>query len=378
MTDTLPAVIGDVLEPLDTLGVQCRQNLERGNSAIAAAAKVAVEVRLRIEEGEVYAGGFKAWWATYCEGGSPWPAPKLLTAGGWRETKKTGVIAELPKIEAKVAEIKTARAEHMRATRDEKSSRELISAAPRAGAGRISDIDPTASEPLADKIASVALDDIKPAATRPMFDELVAAWDLATEDERRRFLRHAELVPKAKWERERDKLNMANLGRELVLASLKRAEAERDEAREKLPDPPAPEVRRDKNGAVLDPIPVVLKRVLVRLRAADKIDEALTPAFRGAEDQFALLGHRVGVDHICGMLKGHQQAQGHRAGSITDVEQILADEPPAPAAERFPKPEIAAAMPKADVPCHSLNGKCRYSKGCQGAGACQAPSKVAA
>jgi hypothetical protein len=107
-----------ILVPLDTLGAQCREKIAIGNATLVEAARLAVEVRLRIErEREAYDGGFKAWWDTYCDS-SPWTPQKLLTAGCWRETKKTGILAEPAQIEAKVAELKLADADRKRAARE--------------------------------------------------------------------------------------------------------------------------------------------------------------------------------------------------------------------------------------------------------------------
>jgi len=130
----MSAVLAEVLEPLDTLGTRCRATLTTGHDAIVEAARIAVEARLRIEHRrEEYPGGFKAWWDTYCTI-SPWTAPKLLTAGCWRETKKSGEIPTTEQIAGNVERLKSEQRRDQAKSREQNSltsEKSVIEPAPR-------------------------------------------------------------------------------------------------------------------------------------------------------------------------------------------------------------------------------------------------------
>jgi hypothetical protein len=237
------------------------------------AARIAVEARLRIErDGETYSGGFKAWWDSYCAN-SPWPASKLLTAGCWRETKKTGVVAEPAQIEAKVAELKRTdanrkRAERQNYRRSEKSEPVLIS-----------DIDPPEGM-LSPAAEPQPVKDERPSApTR--FADLVSAWDNASDDERTRFLDHigATMQP--------------------------------------------PKLFRASDGSIADPPDVLIKRTLHRLKKADEIDPQIEDKLQFAEEMLERCDIPLGVAHMKDLQQIFGKARGHRRGSIADVEKLL-------------------------------------------------------
>jgi hypothetical protein len=135
MSDVIKDADGGVLDTLSVLGKRCQVTMAKGNESIVDAALMAVQAKLRIAEGEEWPGGWTDWYKVFCVD-APWSQAKLLTAGGWQHTKKTGEAPDIATVAEKVETVRAARAAHMRDVRQqEKSSREPKSS-----------VDPTARQ----------------------------------------------------------------------------------------------------------------------------------------------------------------------------------------------------------------------------------------
>jgi hypothetical protein len=96
-------------------------------------------------------------------------------------------------------------------------------------------------------------------------------------------------------------------------------------------DPTAglPELRRSQDGAVLDPLPVALRRALFRLRKAHELDSHLPAEFKVFENTLRGYNYLKPADSHAVLRKAFELAQSHRQGAITDIEQALAALEPA-------------------------------------------------
>jgi hypothetical protein len=174
-----------------------------------------------------------------------------------------------------------------------------------------SPIDPTDStadhEMIAEPTEGLQLPKTKSA---DMYEELVAAWELADVGERQRFCEYTQLAA--------------------------------------IQPAPRDVMRRGQDGRVLDPLPVVLKRVLIRLHKADEIDRSIEKKLGDARATLEHLGIRAGAKEMEVLQRLVSQAHGHRGGVIYDIaeaSQQLVDETPLAAAPVAP----VMAFPKIEV-----------------------------
>jgi hypothetical protein len=140
--------------------MRCRRFIVEGNEKIAQVARIVTEAKKRIDrDGEAFPGGFDHWVKVYVID-PPWDVPKLLTFGGWRETKKTGEVAPIETIAAKVAEVKATRAAGDRASRAAKKSARTYSDPPTPLVTAINPVRHVATVLADAKGKPVSLDDL--------------------------------------------------------------------------------------------------------------------------------------------------------------------------------------------------------------------------
>jgi hypothetical protein len=121
-----------------------------------------------------------------------------------------------------------------------------------------------------------------------MYDELVAAWELADVGERQKFYEYAQLAA--------------------------------------VPSATRDVMRRGQDGQVLDPLPVVLKRVLIRLHKADEIDRSIEKKLGDARATLEHMGIPAGAKEMEVLHRLVSQAHGHRGGVIHDIEVLASIE----------------------------------------------------
>ena len=165
-----------------------------------------------------------------------------------------------------------------------------------------------------------------------------------------------------------------------------------DPAREDRPIAPVATIRRDDNGQVLDPIPVVLKRAVVRLTRANELDRQIR---KKLADAVATLEHmaRGGQADLAfaeDMRAAHSlvdRAQQHRDGVIQEIGAILTEiggptTEPQPEPARWSGPEGQGTIADdqgwiGTVPpciCSANFGICKLA-GCMFIGRCLQPDR---
>lgn len=169
--------------------------------------------------------------------------------------------------------------------------------------------------------------------------------------------------------------------REAKVAAVQ-VQREREKAHNVVHDDPPAEVvepiRRGEDGQVLDPVPVVLKRVLIRLRKADEIELVIDKKLLDAEATLRHLGVPAGAELMVELRQIVSRARGHRAGSIGDIENIIGLSPEPKRDVEFPKPEVAPPkleptprpVPGEAPKCIKPSGVCGYGS-CKAKGQCQ-------